>query len=179
MLFSALIADPHEITRRGARQLIEDLGGRVVRDVETASEAIDFLTTTEPDLLVTELDFSSGTGLEVLKQIRTRDLVTVPLILTYLRDHPCVKASFRLGAEGFVLKSDPPGAIEMAIRDVLAGRKHLSDSLPETLIEPASTPEDVTGECLTGEPLGDAAPGAAFDQRPDGRKAPGECPPQA
>jgi DNA-binding NarL/FixJ family response regulator len=163
MLFSALIADPHEITRKGTRQLIEGLGGRVVTDVETASEASDLLTTEEPDLLVTELDLSSGTGLEVLRQIRTHDLVTVPLVLTYRRDRSCVAASFRLGAQGFVLKSDPPVVIETAIRDVLAGRKHLSDPLPETLIEPPVTTPDAPDDCAAGDPFGAAAPEAAFD----------------
>jgi len=43
MLFSALVGDPHEITRNGTRQLIEDLGGRVARETETASKATDFL----------------------------------------------------------------------------------------------------------------------------------------
>lgn len=162
MLFSAIIADPHEITRKGTRQLIEDLGGRVVTDVETASKATDLLTTVEPDLLVTELELSSGNGLEILRQVRTHDLVTVPLVLSYRKDHPCVSASFRLGAQGFVLKSDPPDAIETAIRDVLAGRKHLSDPLPRMLVEQAAS-GDAIEDCSAAGFFEDAPPEMVVD----------------
>lgn len=133
MLFSAIIADPHEITRKGVRQLIEDLGGRVAAEAETASEASGLVKTVEPDLLVSELNLRSGTGLEVLAQVRKQGLLTVPLILSYHQDHAWVSASFWLGAQGFVLKSDPPAAIEAGIRDVLAGGRHLSDRLPEKI----------------------------------------------
>ena len=153
MLFSALIADPHDITRRGTRQLIEDLGGRVVEEVKTDSTAIEILETVEVNLLVTELDLSSGNGFQVLAQIREKNLATVPLVLTYREQYPCAAASFGLGARGFALKSDPPGAIETAIRDVLAGRKFLTESLPETLkTEPFSADKDLLEKCLNGEP---------------------------
>jgi DNA-binding NarL/FixJ family response regulator len=164
MLFSALVADPHDITRKGTRQLIEDLGGRVVEEVQTASTAIEVLETVEVDLLVTELDLSSGNGLQVLAQIQENNLATVPLVLTHREHYPCVAAAFQLGAQGVTLKSDPPGAIEGAMRDVLAGRKHLSEDLPRKLKEgPSASDEKLFEKCLDGKPLSESDLEAAFD----------------
>jgi DNA-binding NarL/FixJ family response regulator len=154
MLFSVLIADPHGITRKGTCSLIEDLGGRVVAEVETATTATDLLTEVEPDLLITELDLASGSGLEVLAQIRVHNLSGLPLILTCRKGVAYVSASFQLGARGFALKTDPPPSVETAIRTVLNGATHLSSSIPEELARPPSSNEDaLLSACLEGRPL--------------------------
>ena len=77
---------PHAITRKGVRQLIEDLEGRVAAEAKTASEAAGRVETVEPDLLVSELNLRSGTGLEVLAQVRKQGLLTVPLMLSCHRN---------------------------------------------------------------------------------------------
>jgi len=163
MLFSALIADPHGVTRKGTCNLIEDLGGRVVAEVETVSTTTDLLERREPDLLVTELDLASGSGLEILAQIRVQNLTVAPLILTRRQDAACVSASFQLGARGFALKTDPPSSFETAVRSVLNGTTHLSSSIPEGLAKPPSSLDEdallsacLDGQCLETAKLKDA-----------------------
>jgi len=156
MLFSVIIADPHDITRRGTRQLIEDLGGRVA--AETPAATASFVATVEPDLLVFELSLQSGYGFEILAEIRKEGGVTLPLVLTDRQDHASVSAAFQFGARGYVLKSDPPGAIESAVRAVLAGRRHLSNRVPETLMEETEAPDALRPDEVDAEgapdPLG-------------------------
>lgn len=151
MLFSAIVADPHDVTRRGVRQLVEDLGGRVAAETETPAETVSLVATVEPDLLVLELSLQSGYGFEVLAQIRNADVVTLPLILTDRQDHVSVKTAFRLGARGFVLKGDPPGTMEAALRDVLAGRRRLSDRFPERLMGKRAGPDEGALEAIDVE----------------------------
>jgi DNA-binding NarL/FixJ family response regulator len=79
---------------------------------------------------------SAGSGLELLARIRAQSLPTRPLVLTDRDEAPYVSAAFRLGAQGYSLKSVPPGAVEAAIRAVLSGETYLTDRLPRSLIDP-------------------------------------------
>lgn len=160
MLFSALIADPHAIVRRGTRDVLENLGGGVAAETGSGEEALRLLEDRTPDLLVTELSLSSGNGLELLAHVQEQSLPTRPLVLTDEDEAPYVSAAFQLGARGYSLKSVPPGAVEAAIRTVLSGETYLTDRLPRTLIEqpPGDAVEALIEECRSGAPLEETGP---------------------
>ena len=162
MLFSALIADPHAVVRRGTRDVIENLGGAVAAEAESGEKALRLLEDRKPDLLVTEVALSPGSGLELLARVRAQSLPTRTLVLTDEDEGPYVSAAFRLGAQGYSLKSVPPGAVEAAVRAVLSGERYLTDRLPRSLIDP---PAGDAAEALVAECRSEEAP------RPPGARA--------
>lgn len=144
MLFTATVADPHDITRCGTRHLIEDLGGRVVSVGNDDPDWLRLLSSYEPDLLVTEMSLSGMSGLELLRRARAEGHLdggspTPVLVLTTEQKAQWVRGAFRLGAAGYMLKSDPLGDIEAAVQAVLQGRQCLSEALPRRLMAEAST----------------------------------------
>jgi DNA-binding NarL/FixJ family response regulator len=145
MEFTATVADPHDITRCGTKHLIRDLGGRVIPGGDDCADWLRLLSTHEPDLLVTETSLTGMSGLELLRRAQTEGLLgtagpTDALVLTTEQGDRWVREAFRLGAAGYVLKSDPLEDIEAAVRAILRGRPCLSEALPAELAD-ASVPE--------------------------------------
>jgi len=105
-------------------------------ETESGEEALRLLEDRKPDLLVTEVTLSPGSGLELLARVRAQSLPTRTLVLTDEDEGPYVSAAFRLGAQGYSLKSVPPRAVEAAVRAVLSGERYLTDRLPRSLIDP-------------------------------------------
>jgi DNA-binding NarL/FixJ family response regulator len=139
MLFTATVADPHDITRCGTKHLIEDLGGRVVSEGNDDPDWPRLLSTCEPDLFVTEMSLSGMSGLELLRRARAEGLLdtgSAPavLVLTTEQTDQWVRRAFRLGVAGYMLKSDPLGDIEAAVQAVLRGHQCISEALPRRLM---------------------------------------------
>lgn len=148
MLFSATVADPFPITRYGTTSLLANLGGRVITGVEEGSEVLELLSAYDLDLLVTELGLQGFSGLEMLRRARKQHLIgpgssTDVLVLTTEGEEPWVSGAFRLGVAGYVLKSDPVGEVEAAIRAILRDERFLTGSLPPFLMEEADPVEEV------------------------------------
>jgi DNA-binding NarL/FixJ family response regulator len=154
MLFTATVADPHDVTRCGTEHLIEDLGGRVVGGNDSP-DWLRLLSTYEPDLLVTEMSLSGMSGLELLRRARAEGLLdagssTAVLVLTTEQKDRRVREAFRLGVAGYMLKSDPLGDIEAAVQAVLQGRQCLSETLPRSLMVEASMEASSVGSSGSG-----------------------------
>lgn len=148
MLFSATVADPFPITRYGTTSLLANLGGRVITGVKEGSEVLELLSAYDLDLLVTELGLQGFSGLEMLRRARKQHLIgpgssTDVLVLTTEEEEPWVSGTFRLGVAGYVLKSDPVGEVEAAIRAILRDERFLTGSLPPFLMEEADPVEEV------------------------------------
>jgi DNA-binding NarL/FixJ family response regulator len=109
-----LIADDHEVARKGIRSLLEDHAGwEVCGEARDGREAVECANTLKPDLLLLDLGMPNLNGLDAARQI----LATTPdariLILTVHDSEQVVREVLATGARGFVLKSD-------ACRDVVA-----------------------------------------------------------
>ncbi len=157
MLFTATVADPHDITRCGTKHLIEDLGGRVVSGGNDGPDWLRLLSTYEPDLLVTEMSLAGMSGLELLRRARAEGLLntgssTAVLVLTTEQNDQWVRGAFRLGVAGYMLKSDPLGDIEAAVQAVLRGRRCLSEALPRRLMVEAPPEASSKGVSGAGAP---------------------------
>ncbi len=152
MSFSAAVADPHDLARFGTTRLLERLGGRVMTadgdesDVLTLPDLLDLLSAGELDLLVTDISLaetdspeaasSRADGPRLLRRARAEGLLgpgakAEALVLTAEDSRGAVREAFRLGAAGYVLKSDPIEEIEAAVKAVLRGERVLSQALPE------------------------------------------------
>jgi len=102
-----LIADDHEVARRGIRSLLEGHEGwEVCGEARDGREAVDFATELQPDILLLDIGMPNLNGLDAARQI----LAVAPdariLILTIHDAEQVVREVLAAGARGFVLKSD-------------------------------------------------------------------------
>src|SRR5215813_6940935 len=102
-----LIADDHEIVRRGLCKLIADQPGwNVVGEARNGREAVEKAATLRPEIVILDIAMPILNGLEATKQILKNDLRTKILILTMHESDQMIRQILAAGARGYVLKSD-------------------------------------------------------------------------
>ena len=143
-----LIADDHQIVRRGLRDILTDhLGDLAAAEAKDAGEAIGLLIKSEWDLVLLDINLPGRSGLEVLEQARRLRPKAPVLVLTCYPEEQFALRAFKLGASGYVTKQSASDELITAVQRVLAGGKYVTASLAERL---ASS-------------LGDAGPQAPHD----------------
>jgi DNA-binding NarL/FixJ family response regulator len=110
-----LLADDHEIVRRGLRTLLE-----MRADWEVCAEAADGRTAVQlakelaPDLVILDLSMPELNGLEAARRIVSHAPQSRLLMLTMHETEQFIRESFGAGVRGYILKTD-------AGRDLIAG----------------------------------------------------------
>jgi DNA-binding NarL/FixJ family response regulator len=139
-MITVVIADDHEIVRRGLRSLLEADGTcRVVADASDGLTALQTVEKLKPALLVLDLNMPRMHGLEVLKHVRTSSPNTRVIVLSMHNDEPYVIEALRAGASAYLLKGSESQEIAQALKEVLAGRRYLSAPLSEWAINALTT----------------------------------------
>lgn len=137
---TVVIADDHEIVRRGLCSLLEAGGNfRILAEAADGLAAAQAVEKFKPALLFLDLHLPRLHGLEVLKQARTTSPQTRVIVLSMHNDEPYVIEALRAGAAAYVLKGSESAEIATALREVLAGRRYLSAPLSEWAINALTT----------------------------------------
>ncbi len=142
-----LIADDHNMLRKGLHTLLEQWSYHVVGEAKNGEEACLLYESLHPDLLLLDLDMPGISGLETMSRILQRNSNARILILS-MHDG-CVHASraLKAGAKGFVTKTDPPEVILEAIDKVIKGGRYISNELALELsiynLENSDNPVDI------------------------------------
>jgi len=132
---TVVLADDHDIVRRGIRSLLE-AGGQyqILAEAADGLAAAQTVEKLKPALLFLDLNMPRLHGLEVLKQVRTTSPHTRVIVLSMHNDEPYVIEALRAGAAAYVLKGSETEEIAAALKEVLAGRRYLSAPLSEWAI---------------------------------------------
>jgi DNA-binding NarL/FixJ family response regulator len=132
---TAIIADDHEIVRRGVRGVLDASGScNVVAEAADGLSAVQLVEKHKPGLLFLDLNMPRMHGIEVLKQTRTSSPRTAVIVLSMHNDEPYVIEALRAGAMAYILKGSESLEIGQALKEVLAGRRFLSAPLSEWAI---------------------------------------------
>jgi DNA-binding NarL/FixJ family response regulator len=102
-----LIADDHEVARRGIRSLLESHPGwEVCAEAKDGRDAVELATSLKPDLVLLDIGMPNLNGLEAARQILATSPNAAILILTMHDSDNVIREVLRAGARGFLLKSD-------------------------------------------------------------------------
>jgi DNA-binding NarL/FixJ family response regulator len=150
-MITAIIADDHEIVRRGLRGVLEGEGTiRVIAEAADGLAAAQLVDKHKPTLLILDLNMPRLHGLEVLRQSRTASPHTKVIVLSMHNDEPYVIEALRSGAAAYILKGSESQEISQALKEVLAGRRFLSATLSEWAINALLTKPADGGDPLQG-----------------------------
>ncbi|WP_141312632.1 response regulator [Streptomyces spinoverrucosus] len=141
------LLDDHEIVRRGVHELLsveDDI--EVVGEAGTAAEALVRIPATRPDVAVLDVRLPDGNGVEVCREVRSRDDTVRCLMLTSFDDDEALFDAIMAGASGYILKAIRGGELPWAVRNVAAGK---------SLLDPAATARVLERLRDGGEPKGD------------------------
>lgn len=138
-----LIADDHQIVRRGLRMTIEaEQDMKVVADAENGSQVLSLIKKHKPDVVLMDMQMPEMDGVDALKQLRV-EFPTLPvLILTTFSDDAHVYAALRAGASGFLLKEMNGDDLVSAIRGAAQGKPQLHPDIARRLMARAPMPDD-------------------------------------
>lgn len=111
-----LIADDHELVRRGVRTLLEgEAGWKVVAEVRDGQEAVDKATELKPEVAILDIGMPRLNGLDAARRIKKAVPQIKVLILTMHDSEHLAWEVLKAGARGYVTKSDTARDLVLAI----------------------------------------------------------------
>lgn len=149
-----LLVDDHPMLRRAVAELLSlesDL--KVVGQASNGQEALDFLANNEVDLVILDHKMPILTGMETLKEIKSRNINTKTILFTVSDSGEDVQNALKLGVDGYLLKDIEPELIITDIRKILRGEFVISPNLASILAQILRTPsiEDIAGHLTSRE----------------------------
>src|SRR5215470_16938588 len=131
-----VVADDHELVRRGIRDLLEmQRGWRVVGEAARGGDAVEKVRKLEPDIAILDVTMPDMDGLEATRQICEASIGTRILILTMHESDQMVRRVLEAGARGYVLKSDMGLHLIQAVKDLAHGKISLTPKVSEIVLE--------------------------------------------
>jgi DNA-binding NarL/FixJ family response regulator len=132
MTFRILVADDHEIVRRGVCALLKSQNGwEVCGEVSDGRQAMKEVSTLNPDVVILDIGMPNLNGLDATRQILKKHPNTRILILTLHGSREVVRAVLRSGARGLLLKSDAAGNLVPAVTALQQGATYFAPKLAE------------------------------------------------
>jgi DNA-binding NarL/FixJ family response regulator len=144
-----LIADDHELVRRGLRATLEERPGwEVVGEAGDGEEAIKLSLKLRPDLLVLDVNMPKQNGLEVARTLQERAPKIRVLVLTVHDSAQIVREIMQAGAKGYLLKSEAGKDLPTAVETVMQDQPFLTPSVTNIVLETflKSAPKPVATE---------------------------------
>jgi len=131
-----LLADDHNIMRRGLRLLLERQAGfEVVAEAADGREAAERAEATRPDIVVLDIAMPNMSGIEAAQRIRALLPQAAIVILSMHADEGYVLRALKVGAKGYLLKDSAENDLIDAIKAVSEGKAFLSPEISKILVE--------------------------------------------
>lgn len=138
-----LVAEDYEPWRRFVLSTLHKFSGlQVVCEVADGLEAVQKATELHPDLILLDIGLPTLSGIEAARQIRERTPSSKIIFLTEDRSPEAAEEALRLGASGYVVKSDAGGELLSALNAVLEGKRFTSSSLADYALDNEGRPAD-------------------------------------
>jgi DNA-binding NarL/FixJ family response regulator len=131
-----LIADDHEVARKGIRALVESRPGwEVCGEAADGREAVKAAIRLKPDLVLLDIGMPSLNGLDATRQILAESPETRVLILTMHDSEQVVREVLAAGARGFLLKSDAGRDLVTAVEALQNRRTFFTTKVAQLVLE--------------------------------------------
>ncbi|MEQ1884753.1 MAG: response regulator transcription factor [Bryobacteraceae bacterium] len=131
-----LLADDHNVMRRGLRMLLENQSGfTVVAEAADGIAACDEALATKPDVAVLDVAMPRLSGIDTARRIAEHLPATAIIILSMHSDESYVLRALKAGAKGYLLKDSAEGDLIQAIQAVAEGRSFFSPEVSRMLVE--------------------------------------------
>lgn len=131
-----VVADDHELVRRGIRELLQaQRDWKVVGEEVGGRDAIEIVKKLKPDIAIVDITMPDMDGLEATRRIRDIARETQVLILTMHESDQMVRRVLEMGARGYVLKSDMAAHLVQAVKDLANGKLSLTPKVSAMVLE--------------------------------------------
>ena len=133
-----IIVDDHPLVREGLIGLLAAQSDFVVcGEAAGVAEARQLVASTTPDVAIIDLTLSDGSGIDLIKELRTKCPAVKLLVLSMHNESLYAERALRAGAVGYVSKHEASRTIVQAVRTILAGKLYLSPTMTELVVQRA------------------------------------------
>jgi len=132
---SILLADDHDVIRKGLRALLESQHGwRICAEAATGEEAVKLTAELKPRIVVLDLQMAGLDGLEATRQIKKKSPRSDVIIFTMHDAEYLIREVLFAGARAFVLKTEGGSKLIQAIQAILRRKPFFADRASESLL---------------------------------------------
>ncbi|MBB1076498.1 response regulator transcription factor [Rhodoferax sp. 4810] len=144
-MIRVILCDDHAMIRRGIKDtLAEAVDIQVVAETGSYSEVRDALRSHPCDVLVLDINLPGRSGLEVLASLREADSpIRVLMVSMFPEDQYAIRC-LKAGAQGYLNKAGDPADLVTAVRTVAQGRKYVTPSVAQMLVDNLNAPENTS-----------------------------------
>ncbi|MGF2414800.1 MAG: response regulator, partial [Ferruginibacter sp.] len=139
-MINILIIDDHPLVAGGIEMMLKDEEHlNIIACAKTAKEALDFLATNEPEIILLDISLPDIDGLQLCELIRVKNKYSKILGLTSTNDASIITQLLHRGANGYLLKNMERSELIEAIDKVLDNKIFLSRAANEKVLEQFSS----------------------------------------
>ena len=131
-----IVADDHRLVAEGIVRIL----GKAYDVVATPIDGHAFVDAVEqfhPDLVLVDISLPLLNGLDACRRVKTSFPGMKIIILTMHSEQHFVDEAFRVGVEGYLLKSSVGDELLIAVREVLKGSAYVSPGVTRGLVSQA------------------------------------------
>jgi len=130
-----LIVDDHRIVLDGLKSLFDqDPQFEIIGAASSAEEALRFVQTTLPDILLTDYRLPGLSGLELAVAVKKKFPTVKRVILSMHDESQLVKQILKEGVDGYLLKSIQQSELKMALRQIMDGFPYVSPEITRMML---------------------------------------------
>lgn len=125
-----MLADDHVLMREGIRQLLEFDGSiEVIGEANDGIECLKKLPEINPQVLLLDINMPKKNGIEVLKEIREKDIDVKVLVLTVHDEIEYLLEAIDIGVDGYIMKDSESTELKKAIDTIINGETYIQPKL--------------------------------------------------
>jgi DNA-binding NarL/FixJ family response regulator len=131
-----LLVEDHPLFRERLGMLINrELGMEIMGEAPGEREALELMAQCAPDVVILDITLKEGSGMSLLRRLRSEFAAVPALVLSMHEESVHAPRCLKLGAKGYVMKTEAAEQVLNAIRTVHAGGFHLSPAMRAVIKE--------------------------------------------
>ena len=133
--FRILVADDHDLMRRGIKTLLESHAGwEVCGEAKTGREAVDKVEELKPDIIILDISMPDLNGVEAARRIRKTSAGTEILILSMHYSDQLIREIVDAGVRGYIMKSDSDRDLIVAVETLAKHKPFFTSHATEVIL---------------------------------------------
>ena len=133
--FRILVADDHDLMRRGIKTLLESHAGwEVCGEAKTGREAVDKVEELKPDIIILDISMPDLNGVEAARRIRKTSAGTEILILSMHYSDQLIREIVDAGVRGYIMKSDSDRDLIIAVEALAKHKPFFTSHATEVIL---------------------------------------------
>jgi DNA-binding NarL/FixJ family response regulator len=130
-----LLADDHDLVRRGLRALLVTRPGwEVCGEARTGREAVEFVEQQRPDIVIMDISMPDLNGVDAARKIKKISPQTEVLILSVHYSDQLIRDVVEAGVRGYIIKSDSDRELVVAVEALANHRPFFTSRATEILL---------------------------------------------